>query len=92
MANVLSGRDTTINLRAEGAQRDLIDRAAATQRKTRSQFMLEAACEKAEQVLLDQTIFVLDATRFDRFQAALQAAPRPSAQLLRLLSTRAPWE
>jgi uncharacterized protein (DUF1778 family) len=54
--------------------------------------MLEAACEKAEQVLLDQTVFVLDATRFDRFQAALEAVPRPSAQLLRLLSTRAPWE
>jgi uncharacterized protein (DUF1778 family) len=92
MANVSSGRDTTINLRAESAQRDLIDRAAAIQRKTRSQFMLEAACEKAEQVLLDQTVFVLDATRFDRFQTALEAAPRPSAQLLRLLSTRAPWE
>jgi uncharacterized protein (DUF1778 family) len=39
---------------------------AELQGKTRSEFMLEAACEKAQNVLLDQTTFVLDTRRFRR--------------------------
>jgi len=85
-------RDTTINLRAKSDQRELIDRAASIQRKTRSEFMLEAACERAEQVLLDQTLFVLDAQRFAEFTRILDAPAKPNPRLLKLLSKRAPWE
>ena len=85
-------RDTTINLRAKSDQRELIDRAASIQRKTRSEFMLEAACERAEQVLLDQTLFVLDAQRFAEFTRILDAPAKPNSRLLKLLSKRAPWE
>ncbi len=42
-----------INLRTPPAQRELIDRAARLQGKSRTDFMLEASREKAEQVLLD---------------------------------------
>ena len=41
-------RTAPINLRALPAQRDLIDQAAAAQGKSRSDFMLEAACARAE--------------------------------------------
>ena len=37
--------------------------------RSRSDFMLEAACRQAEDVLLDQTYFALDAERFAAFQA-----------------------
>lgn len=40
--------------RARAEQRDLIDRAASLASKTRSEFMLDAACEKARDVLLDR--------------------------------------
>ncbi len=92
MTETSSTRVMTINLRAKRAQRELIDRAAGVQHKTRSEFMLEAACEKAEQVLLDQTLFVLDARRFAEFTRILDAPVKPNARVLKLLATRAPWE
>jgi uncharacterized protein (DUF1778 family) len=47
----------TINIRAKKNQRDLIDRAAELQGKSRSEFMLESAQKIAQDVLLDPTIF-----------------------------------
>ena len=48
-------RDAAINLRALPEQRDLIDHAANLLGKNRSDFMLEAACDRAQAVVLDQT-------------------------------------
>ena len=56
-------RDAAINLRAKPEQRDLIDQAAAMLGKNRSDFMLEAACDRAQSVLLDQVYFRLDDRR-----------------------------
>jgi uncharacterized protein (DUF1778 family) len=84
-------RDIAINLRARAADRDLIDRAAQTQGKTRSEFMLEAAREKAQQVLVDQTFFQLDAKAFRRF-ARLLEAPVERKGLADLLRRKAAWE
>ena len=53
-------RDAVINLRARPEQRDLIDRAAKLLGKSRSDFVLEAACAKAQSVLPDQIFFRLD--------------------------------
>ena len=85
-------RETTINLRAPAAQRALIDQAAEVQGKSRTDFMLEAACEKAQQVLLDRAVFALDAKRFRRFVELLDAPVDTNQALARLLAKRAPWE
>ena len=85
-------RETIINLRAPAAQRALIDRAAEVQSKSRTDFMLEAACEKAQQVLLDRTVFALDAKRFRRFVELLDAPVDTNEALTRLLAKRVPWE
>ena len=85
-------REITINLRARRPQRDLIDRAAATRGQSRTDFMLEAACEKAEQVLLDQSTFRVDARTFRRFVELLDRPPEPDAALSRLLASRSPWD
>lgn len=84
-------RDAAINLRALPDQRDLIDQAAALLGKNRSDFMLEAACERAQSVLLDQVFFRLDAERFERFTALMDAPPAPNPGLERLLAVKAPW-
>jgi uncharacterized protein (DUF1778 family) len=47
-------RDALINLRALPKQRDLIDHAVHLLGKNRSDFMLEAACERARAIMLDQ--------------------------------------
>src|SRR3972149_4553874 len=53
-------RDTTINIRARRAQQELIDRAARLAGRNRSDFMVEAACERAQHLLLDRAFFGLD--------------------------------
>ncbi len=85
-------REITINLRARRPQRDLIDRAAVARGQSRTDFMLEAACEKAEQVLLDQSAFEVDARTFRRFAELIDRPAEPNAALARLLSSRSPWE
>lgn len=85
-------RDAAINLRARVEQRDLIDQAASLSGKTRSDFMLEAACEKAQSVLLDQVFFRLDEQRFQLFCEKLDAPVVDNPGLARLFSVIAPWE
>ncbi len=82
----------TISIRAKAGQRDLIDQAAERLGRSRSEFMLDAACRHAEDVLLDQTYFSLDAKSFAAFQALLDAPPAPSDRLRRTLPANVPWE
>ncbi len=84
-------RDAAISLRALTAQRDLIDQAARLVGKNRSDFMLEAACERAQSVVLDQVFFSLDAAQFRPFNKLLGASPAPNAGLERLMAVKAPW-
>jgi uncharacterized protein (DUF1778 family) len=49
----------SINILAEPEQRDLIDEAAARLGRSRSDFMLDAACRKAEDVLLEHDLHTL---------------------------------
>ena len=85
-------RDAAINLRALPEQRDLIDHAATLLGKNRSDFMLEAACDKAQSVLLDQVFFSLDAEKFRRFSKLLDAPPAHNPGLERLMAVEAPWK
>ena len=48
--------------------------------------------DAAEEVLLDQTYFALEATSFAAFQKMLDKPPAPTDRLRRTLKTRAPWE
>ena len=81
----------TISIRAKAGQRDLIDQAADRLGRSRSDFMLEAACRQAEDVLLDQTYFALDATAFATFQDMLDNPPAPTDRLRRTLKAQAHW-
>lgn len=53
--------------------------------------MLEAACERAQAVVLDQVHFALDADKFQRFVDLLDAPPKPNPGLERLSALKAPW-
>ena len=85
-------RDININIRAKRTQRDLIDQAAELLGKTRSDFMLETVCREAEDVLLDQRLFILDAEAFKKFQAILDSPPSDNPKLRKLMATKAAWE
>ncbi|MCL2346037.1 MAG: DUF1778 domain-containing protein [Desulfobulbus sp.] len=84
-------RDASINLRALPEQRDLINHAAHLLGKNRSDFMLEAACERAQAIVLDQVFFSLDENRFRQFTALLDAPQDANPGLERLMAIKAPW-
>ena len=84
-------RDAAINLRALPEKRDLIDQAAHLLGKNRSDFMLEAACDKAQSILLDQVFFGLDEAKFKAFSAILDAPAQPNPGLERLSAVKPAW-
>jgi len=81
-----------INIRALEGQRALIDKAASSLNKTRSDFMLEAACQAAENILLDQRLFLVDEDTFNAFQAQLDAPVADNERLHYLLNQKSPWD
>jgi len=85
-------RDLAINIRVNQNQRDLIDRAATLQGKSRSEFMLESAYQRAQDVLLDSSFFGVDEKKFQQFISLLDAPVTPNARLHKLLTTKSPWE
>ena len=92
MSQTLAAEAVSINIRAKARQRDLIDQAAARLGRSRSDFMLEAACNKAEDVLLDQAFFAVNASTFEKFKQLLDRPLPATDKLRRLLKTKAPWE
>lgn len=82
--------DTIINLRAPKELRDLVDRAARAQSKNRTEFVLEAIGDRAREVLLDRTLFELDAKQWARFNELLDQPPSPKFQAL--LKRQTPWD
>ncbi len=82
----------SINIRAKAGQRDLIDQAADRLGRSRSDFMLEASCREAQDVLLDQAFFTVNASTFAQFQQLLDTPLPATDKLRRLLKTPAPWE
>lgn len=90
--NSRPARSENINLRVTRSQKELIDQAAEASGRSRSEFMLDAACRAAEAALLDRTFFTLPAEKFDRLVEMLDHPPAPNPTLIRLMQTKAPWE
>lgn len=82
-AQTKEAASVSINIRAKAKQRDLIDQAANRLGRSRSDFMLEAACREAEDVLLDQAFFTVDEGTFAKFQALLDRPLPPTDKLSR---------
>jgi len=85
-------RSENINLRVTRSQKTLIDRAANALGRSRSDFMLDAACRAAESTLLDQVYFRLNGADFKKFMDMLDNPPASNPGLARLMSTKSPWD
>lgn len=83
---------STLNLRIDPAERDLIDLAAKLQGKNRTDFILEAARTAAETALLERTIFWATPETYAEFVALLDAPPAPNERLRKTMQTIAPWD
>ena len=74
------------NLRATPRQENLIRVAANRRGLDVTDFIIQSACEKAEQTLADQAHFVLDHSQWDLFLKALDAPPQIIPQIKRLFA------
>ena len=92
MPQAQTTRRDTLNLRIKAEERGLIDRAAAITGKTRTDFVLEAACHAAEEALLDRTVLAVSQEAHAAFLARLDEPPKPNARLRRTMRTVPPWE
>jgi uncharacterized protein (DUF1778 family) len=85
-------RGVTINIRVPIVTKNLIDQAASLLGQNRSEFMLDTARRRAEDVILDQTLFTLDEREYTRFLDLLDNPPKPNDALRRIFSKKAPWK
>jgi uncharacterized protein (DUF1778 family) len=82
----------TLNVRVKAEDRNLIDRAAKLLGKSRTDFLLEAARQAAQDALLDQTLFKVGPDVYAQFVERLDAPPAPNDKLRQTMTTPAPWE
>lgn len=59
-----SSRAARLGLRATLEQETVLRRAAAASHKSLTDFILDSACQAAEQTLLDQRLFMVSGSRF----------------------------
>jgi uncharacterized protein (DUF1778 family) len=84
-------RRDTLNLRIPAVERNLIDRAAESAGKTRTDFILEAARRAAEDTLLDRALLSVGEAAYAEFVKRLEAPARPNKRLQRTMQATPPW-
>lgn len=89
--NSVAKRDT-LNLRIRPEVRSLIDRAAKARGKNRTDFILDAARNAAEEALLDQALFVVSEEAYAEFVERLDRSPAANPRLKKTMQTPAPWD
>ena len=92
MSATIEVKRETLNIRIKPEERNLIDRAAKTRGKNRTDFILEAARLAAEDALLDQVIISVSPEAYLEFLARLDIPPKPNERLRKTMQTPAPWE
>jgi uncharacterized protein (DUF1778 family) len=78
-----------VNLRIDEVRKNLIDEAAKIQGKSRTEFMVEAAYREAEQIILDQKIYILDEADCEYLSAVNH---KSDPKLVKLFKSKSPWE
>lgn len=92
MPTTASVKRETLNIRIKPEERGLIDRAALSQGKNRTDFILDAARLAAEDALLSQTVLSVSSDAYADFVARLDLPPRPNPRLRKTMQRRAPWD
>jgi uncharacterized protein (DUF1778 family) len=92
MPATLEVKRETLNIRIKPEERNLIDRAAKTRGKNRTDFILDAARLAAEDALLDQVIISVSPEAYSQFLARLDMPPKPNERLRKTMQTPPPWE
>lgn len=85
-------RDKQINVRATDEERAIIDYAASLVNKNRTDFIIERAVLEAQNIILDQRVFILDDSRYQAFIQQLEAPVQNVEGRQRLMDAKPEWK
>jgi uncharacterized protein (DUF1778 family) len=92
MTSNAARKDELIQIRASAPTKEILNRAAALRGQKLSEFMLESARARAEETILDQRLFFLEADAYDKFLRMLDTPAKPSKAVRSLLRRKPAWE
>ena len=84
-------RTARLGLRTTPQQEAVLRRAAEVSQKSMTDFILDSACQAAEQTLLDQRLFLVSGTQAQALLNLLNRPAQDNPGLQDLFSCRAPW-
>jgi uncharacterized protein (DUF1778 family) len=85
-------RNEKVEVRLTPSAKRTLQTAALAVHRSVSEFVLESALARAEETLPDRRRFGLDKAQWEAFQKALNAPPRPSRRLVKLLKEPSVFE
>lgn len=84
-------RSSRLGLRATPEQEAVLRRAAEVAHKSLTDFVLDAACQAAEQTLLDQRLFMISRSQYQALLELLEQPEGDNAGLADLFAHPVPW-
>ena len=84
-------RDNLIQIRASAETKAILNQAASIRGQKLSEFMLDSARRQADETLLDQRTFYLDARAHEELLALLDNPVMPSKELRARMNRKPSW-
>ena len=91
-AAVRTSRSARLGLRATLEQEVVLRRAAEVAHKSLTDFILDSACQAAEQTLLDQRFFMVSGNQYQTLMDLLDRPAQNNDGLRDLFSRKTPWD
>lgn len=92
VADLLEAKSERVDVRMTPTAKRTIQRAAALENKTVTEFLVDSSLSAAFDALADRRVFQLDENQWAAFMAALGTTPNDNPRLQKLLNAPAPWE
>lgn len=92
MTTSASMRSARLGLRATPEQEAVLRRAADVAHKSLTEFILDSACQAAEQTLLDQRLFMVSGDQYQALMNLLEQPEQDNSGLRDLFEHQAPWD
>ena len=92
MSLIENQKSARLPIRLSQADLELIDSASAHLNLNRSEFVLEAALERAQNTMLDNNVYELSLKNFLEFEKILSTPAKKNEKLRDFLAAKSPWE
>ena len=91
-ATGIQTRSARLGLRATPEQEMILRQAAQVRQKSLTEFILESACQAAQETLLDQRLFLVGDSQYQTLLELLDRPAEDNPGLQRLFSKPPPWD